>query len=292
MTREAASPFLKHGKHKSHWTVYATLKLCESPISRLGCVPICRHIQPMSDSSRYTTLGLIVPAVVLLTSVSLMSAFGVFTVDDVAAAAHPISGTARVVDGDTLQVAGKRIRLEGIDAPERAQTCPRKWVGTWSCGKAATRWLERFIAGRHVRCRQVGRDKYGRVIGICYAGKDEINSVMVREGLAWAFVKYSERYIGEEAAARRDRKGIWTGAGRKRFAQKAWAYREQRWTFAAQKAPEGCAIKGNISGKGRIYHPPWSPWYSRVKISKARGERWFCSEREAIAAGWRPVVVR
>ena len=50
-------------------------------------------------------------------------------------------------------------------------------------------------------------------------------------------------------------------------------------------------IKGNITDNGRIYHMPWSPWYGKVRIDPARGERWFCNENEAMAAGWRPVRV-
>ncbi len=57
--------------------------------------------------------------------------------------------------------------------------------------------------------------------------------------------------------------------------------------MAAQRAPRRCPIKGNISSAGRIYHVPWSEWYERTRIDPARGERWFCSEDDAIRAGWR-----
>jgi hypothetical protein len=61
---------------------------------------------------------------------------------------------------------------------------------------------------------------------------------------------------------------------------------------ADQAAVSGdCPIKGNITSSGHIYHMPWSPWYEKVRIDTAKGERWFCSEREALAAGWRPVHV-
>ena len=58
-----------------------------------------------------------------------------------------------------------------------------------------------------------------------------------------------------------------------------------------QAAPNGCAIKGNVTAHGRIYHMPWSPWYEQVKIEARKGKRWFCSEAEALAAGWRPVAM-
>ena len=55
------------------------------------------------------------------------------------------------------------------------------------------------------------------------------------------------------------------------------------------QAPSGCAIKGNVTKNGRIYHMPWSPWYAQIKIEPDKGKRWFCTEAEALAAGWRPV---
>ena len=55
---------------------------------------------------------------------------------------------------------------------------------------------------------------------------------------------------------------------------------------------DGCAIKGNVTRNGRIYHMPWSPWYGQVTIDETQGKRWFCSETEAMAAGWRPAMVR
>jgi hypothetical protein len=68
-----------------------------------------------------------------------------------------------------------------------------------------------------------------------------------------------------------------------------WEYRAKRWEVAVQDAPDGCPIKGNINrDEVRIYHTPWgSQWYERTKVSLDHGERWFCSEREALDAGWR-----
>lgn len=193
-----------------------------------------------------------------------------------------VSGPAKVVDGDTIDVAGRRVRLEGIDAPETGQECARRLIGTWKCGAAATKALTGLIAGREVQCTSRGNDKYGRILGICYVAGIDLNERMVRDGYAWAFVKYSSTYSAVEQEARSNRRGIFATEN-----EPAWVYRAGYWKQAEQVAPEGCAIKGNVTRNGNIYHMPWSPWYARVHVDAARGERWFCSESEAIAAGWR-----
>jgi len=201
-----------------------------------------------------------------------------------AAKAETVAGPARIIDGDTLDIAGERVRLYGIDAPEAGQTCPGEKAATWHCGEAASRHLRELAQGA-VTCKARERDAYGRLIGTCFSGGRNINALMVREGYAWAFVKYASDYTGEEREAKAAKLGIWAASAP---AQPAWDYRQQRWTSATETAPQGCAIKGNISGGDRIYHVPWSPWYDKVSISAERGERWFCNEAEAVAAGWRP----
>lgn len=194
-----------------------------------------------------------------------------------------ISGRAQVIDGDTIAIGDVRIRLEGIDAPEASQQCNSQNIGKWSCGARATRELSALIGEREVECVSTGLDGYGRVLAICRVGRTELNAEMVRRGLAWAFVRYSRRLVEVEAEARKQRLGLWESEN-----EPAWAYRARRWATAETAAPRGCAIKGNISSSGRIYHVPWGPHYESVRIDTSRGERWFCSEEEAIAAGWRP----
>ena len=108
---------------------------------------------------------------------------------------------------------------------------------------------------------------------------------MVLDGYAWAFRRYSEDYAAEEELASRLTLEIWQAP-----TQTAWDYRAAKWEVAIQEAPEGCPIKGNISNNGRIYHAPWSPWYAKTKVSVEKGERWFCTEREALDAGWRAPI--
>lgn len=195
-------------------------------------------------------------------------------------------GLAHAIDGDTLLVGGIRVRLEGIDTPESQQTCTTATGTIWNCGIEAQKLLTRLIAHQTVSCEERGLDAYKRVLGVCHTGAVELNAELVRQGLAFAFVRYSQSYVGLEATARAARIGIWAGT-----AQAPWDYRTSNWRTAEFAAPAGCPIKGNVTANGRIYHMPWSPWYGRVKMEGDKGKRWFCSEAEAEAAGWRPAQV-
>jgi len=195
-----------------------------------------------------------------------------------------IGGSAKVVDGDTIVVGGTRIRLEGIDAPEAGQICHRRPAGDWPCGSEATAALAGLLEGKLVRCEPMGIDRYGRSLGVCFLDGEDVNAWMVRQGHAWAFVRYSTRYVAEEGEARAKGLGIWQGE-----ATPAWEYRARRWAVVEPKAPERCAIKGNVTGRGKIYHMPWSPWYAQIDMAAGGGRRWFCTEAEALAAGWRAV---
>ena len=139
-----------------------------------------------------------------------------------------------------------------------------------------------ITAGKNVTCDNRGKDGFDRTIAVCSIGNVEINRSMVMNGYAWAFRKFSDDYIVEEDKARSERLGIWQA-----ITQTAESFRAERWAVAEQISPQGCPIKGNISQNGRIYHTPWSPWYKRTKINLNKGERWFCSEAEALSAGWR-----
>jgi len=200
------------------------------------------------------------------------------------ASAETLQGPARIVDGDTLDIAGENIRLHGIDAPETAQRCSRG-DRPYRCGDEATDHLAKLIAGRDVTCEYDQRDGYDRPIAICSAGGAELNAAMVEAGWALAFRKYSTDYVDQEAAAKSAKAGMWSGD----FIP-PWDFRSGRWQAADQAAPDpACPINGNISRNGsRIYHAPWSKSYNRTKIDTSKGERWFCTEGEARAAGWRP----
>ena len=193
-----------------------------------------------------------------------------------------IAGRPTIIDGDTIKIAGERIRLNFIDAPETPQQC-RANGKPWGCGQAATYALAGFIGKSRVRCETHGRGKYGRLLGTCYLGETDINAWMVRSGWAVDYRKYSSgAYAREESLARGERRGIWKSAF---IAPWDWR-RGKRLTKEKKRAP--CLIKGNISrSEERIYHVPGGVYYSRTGINPRKGERWFCSEAEARAEGWR-----
>lgn len=199
-----------------------------------------------------------------------------------------LRGAARVVDGDTLEVGGETVRLYGIDAPERAQTCAGP-EGDWPCGRWASRRLQALVGGG-VICDDRGTDRYGRVLSVCHRLADgvDINADMVAGGAAVAFRRYALDYVGAEAVAQRAGAGLWVmGASAVERPEQFRAAQRQGQAPGQAQTVSGCAIKGNISANGRIYHLPGQYDYDRTRIDTSRGERWFCTEAEAMAAGWR-----
>jgi endonuclease YncB( thermonuclease family) len=126
-------------------------------------------------------------------------------------AAAQVSGWAVPIDGDTIEIAGERVRLHGIDAPESDQECTDATGATSRCGELATQALRALIDGQTVSCQQSDTDKYGRIVAVCRRGEVDLNATMVREGWAVAYVEYATDYVAEEAQAKRDRRGIWGG---------------------------------------------------------------------------------
>ncbi len=192
----------------------------------------------------------------------------------------PPSGDVRVVDGDTLHLGGTRIRLHGIDAPEAGQTCGGERVARWDCGAGATAALKQLVAGG-VGCTPRDRDRYGRIVAVCRSGGRDIGAEMVAAGWAVAYRRYATDYVIQEENARRSGAGLWRGT----FIRPA---EHRRGARQAEAPPDAaCRIKGNISEHGRIYHAVGTRWYRLTRISREKGERWFCSEARARAAGWR-----
>lgn len=134
------------------------------------------------------------------------------------AAAPAVAQT--ISDGDTLKLAGTTYRLNGIDAPEKQQVC----ADGWPAGRLAADRLAALTQAKAVECEGKGRDRYGRVIAVCKADGEDIGATLVREGFAWAFVRYSRDYLAIEQEARSENIGIHAHGCRP-----AWEWRaEQR----------------------------------------------------------------
>ncbi|WP_217808108.1 thermonuclease family protein [Oceanibacterium hippocampi] len=192
-----------------------------------------------------------------------------------------IEGRASVIDGDTIDIHGQRIRMHGIDAPESGQTCTLD-DKPYRCGQQAALALSDFLGQSVVNCMARDIDRYGRIVASCSSGGTDLGSWMVLQGWALAYRRYSTDYIDEEAQAASKGVGIWRG----RF-DKPWEWRRGVRSTEPTVDRE-CTIKGNVSSKGeRIYHVPGGKDYARTRISPSKGERWFCTEDEAKAGGWR-----
>lgn len=181
------------------------------------------------------------------------------------------TGAIRVVDGDTLDVGGTRVRLHGIDAPEASQTCKTEQGRSWACGA----WVSREV-----------RDRYDRIVARCAVNGADMGAALVGDGLAFAYRRYAMDYDLVEKQAAVAGRGLWTMQ-----VENPARFRQQGQSSAAapqQQVAGDCSIKGNISAKGeRIYHRPGQEHYDRTRINTAQGERWFCSAAEAERSGWR-----
>lgn len=119
-------------------------------------------------------------------------------------------GRSSVIDGDTLEIHGTRIRLEGIDAPESRQRCGSQGQ-EWPCGRQAALALSNWINDRPVSCQRRGTDRYQRVIGRCFVNNEDLQGWMVSNGWALAYRRYSEDYVAAEEHASTARLGMWSG---------------------------------------------------------------------------------
>ena len=202
-----------------------------------------------------------------------------------------IAGKAKVLEGDTIEINGTQVRLFGIDAPENGQTCTIKRK-PFRCDRAAASALADKIGARIVECEPKDLDIYNRIVSVCFVEGEDINAWMVARGWALAYRQYSRDYVSQEERASKAKLGMWQGEF-----ELPWDWRQKVSQSNARlqsgdKQPNStpskdCVIKGNINDRGRhIYHMPGDKFYSRTMISVAKGERWFCNEAEAIAAGW------
>lgn len=135
--------------------------------------------------------------------------------------AADIVGQASIIDGDTIEIHGQRIRLWGIDAPESSQLCRDAKSDLYRCGGRAANELAAFLADKVVRCEPVDIDRYGRTVARCFAGDADIDEWLVDGGLALDWPRYSRgRYAAAQQSAERGARGIWSGS----FVE-PWRYR-------------------------------------------------------------------
>ena len=167
----------------------------------------------------------------LIILIIISSIFFILTYNDVRSEnINKISGFAKVVDGDTIKINSKKIRLYGIDAPEKKQKCKKTYLTIsfmsftkdYMCGEISTQKLIKKINKQKLNCNILDVDRYKRLIGECFKRNINLNSWMVSNGYAVAYRKYSKKYVSDEINAKNNKLGIWQG----KF-EMPWDYRRK-----------------------------------------------------------------
>ena len=115
----------------------------------------------------------------------------------------------KVVDGDTIHLNGEKIRFTGIDTPELKQTCIKEGIKDY-CGVTAKKILIDKIANKTVECISQGKDQYKRTLAECFVNNESLSSYLVRSGYAFAYRKYSKKFIEDENYAKANKLGMWS----------------------------------------------------------------------------------
>ena len=167
----------------------------------------------------------------LIILIIISSIFFILTYNDVRSEnINKITGFAKVVDGDTIKINSKKIRLYGIDAPEKKQKCKKTYLTIsfmsftkdYMCGEVSTEKLIKKINKQKLNCNILDVDRYKRLIGECFKRNINLNSWMVSNGFAVAYRKYSKKYVSDEINAKNNKLGIWQG----KF-EMPWDYRRK-----------------------------------------------------------------
>jgi endonuclease YncB( thermonuclease family) len=172
-----------------------------------------RHLPRFPKPIKKTRRRIVERLLIVMIAVSLAGAFLPSVIDKNFFTGNIGSGTgnARIIDGDTIHIGTRKIRLSGIDAPESKQKCTKKDGRSYGCGNSSRQHLSKLIGGATVRCTGDKKDRYGRTIGTCYVGETDLNAAMVESGWAVAYRKYSRFYVPEEDSARLNGLGMWQG---------------------------------------------------------------------------------
>lgn len=184
----------------------------------------------------------------------------------------------RIIDGDTIEVSdATRVRYIGIDTPE-----------TGDCrGEGAKMVNESLVGGKKIKLEDdiEKLDKYGRRLAYVWVDGLFVNEELVKRGVATVItyppnVRYVDRFLEAQQEAKEERLGIW--------GENVCGDDEGAVEGVSVSTSSDCLIKGNISVSGeKIYHMPGQKYFDKTQVDETKGEKWFCSEGDAVAAGWR-----
>ena len=122
---------------------------------------------------------------------------------------HVKSQTIKIVDGDTIHLNGEKIRFTGIDTPELKQSCLKEGIKD-ACGVTAKQILIEKIGSNNVECISEGKDQYKRTLAECFVNNESLSSYLVRSGYAFAYRRYSKKFVADEDYARINKIGMWS----------------------------------------------------------------------------------
>jgi endonuclease YncB( thermonuclease family) len=221
-----------------------------------------------------------------------------------------LAADAIVRDGDTLRLGDMTFRIDGVDAPEFDQTCIDEHADPWACGVEARDHLAKLIGGRSVQCKDAGPDKTFSKwhLGICSVDgeSDSLNQLMVRQGYALNSEPSAKgRFGDDEASAKSKKAGLWKGCF---VAPQAFRRREKSAALLGASCrsdkdrelrealfpdepgmPPGCSIKAKLAVRARVTGNVgvYQLQACRSYAPLTRPDRWFCTEEDAQAAGYR-----
>ncbi len=252
-------------------------------------LPFADRIRTLSGEAIGSAVGTGAMLVAIMAAVSWLGPALMSGTGDQAAVSSPIpvltpasgriEGKAVVLAGDQMRVDGETVHLFGVEAPIAIQQC----AGSKSCGVAAKAALQKLVGGKRVTCDISGREANNTSSATCQVNGADIAGQLVRGGHVFATTGLFATYASAEREARTNRAGLWRAN-----ALRPNEYRAKVWEEAKQSAPDGCPIKGTVAGENKTYLVPWAGSYEKAKVRSERGERWFCTEAEARAAGWKP----
>jgi endonuclease YncB( thermonuclease family) len=228
----------------------------------------------------------------------LMTAFALLATQPLLAAdgrlASPIAGdakTARVFDGDSFTLGAQSIDLAGIDAPELGHACPHRSEREGRCGLMAAYELRKRLQlePRPLRCWPQGPGRDGTIVATCAAGEDDVAVQLLDAGYAFALPDAQIDYRLAQEKAKATGLGLWAGAA----VTPPWVWRGDRESAKQPTPDQGCVIAGIVTKKddtdsgARLYYGPLDADYGAKTADRQAVKRWFCSDDEARAAGWR-----